>query len=110
MISETKKKLGQFYTTNYDYIFQNLLIPKYVKNIIEPFAGKGDLLEFIKNFGEYKVECYDIEPKSKNIIQRDTLMYPPKYTEKFIITNPLEIKVKIKHYLINIILMIYISV
>ena len=43
-----KKKLGQFYTTNYDYILQNLNIPNKTKTIIEPFAGNGDLLSFLK--------------------------------------------------------------
>ena len=82
-----KKKYGQFYTTNYDYILQNLKIPDNINNIIEPFAGNGDLLNFIKNTGK-KIECYDIEPKKSNIIKRDTLLKPPDYNDKFVITNP----------------------
>mgnify|MGYP006090748015 CR=1 FL=1 len=82
-----KKKYGQFYTTNYDYILQNLKIPDNINNIIEPFAGNGDLLNFIKNTGK-KFECYDIEPKKSNIIKRDTLLKPPDYNDKFVITNP----------------------
>ena len=42
-----KKNLGQFYTTNYKYILDKLYIPVNVKNIIEPFSGKGDLIKFI---------------------------------------------------------------
>ena len=42
-----KKQLGQFYTTNYAYILQNMYIPDNISNIIEPFAGAGDLLKFI---------------------------------------------------------------
>lgn len=44
----SKKSLGQFYTTNYEYILQNIFIPDNVVNIIEPFAGNGDLLNFIE--------------------------------------------------------------
>ena len=44
----TKKNLGQFYTKNYSYILNNLNIPEKTTKIIEPFAGEGDLLEFIK--------------------------------------------------------------
>ena len=44
-----KQKLGQFYTTNYEYILQNLKIPEYVKVVVEPFAGEGDLINFIQN-------------------------------------------------------------
>jgi hypothetical protein len=88
MTTERKKKLGQFYTTNYEYILQDMFIPEITKYIIEPFAGKGDLLEFVKKFGEYKLECYDIEPKADNIVKKDTLFSPPEYKNKFIITNP----------------------
>ena len=42
-----KSKLGQFYTTNYDYILKNMNIPDNITQIIEPFAGNGDLLKFI---------------------------------------------------------------
>ena len=82
-----KKKLGQFYTTNYEYILKNMCVPKDVKHIIEPFAGKGDLLKFI-NIEDYNVESYDIEPKKDYILKRDTLNSPPVYKDKFIITNP----------------------
>lgn len=88
-----KKSLGQFYTTNHEYILQGLKIPDTMINIIEPFAGNGDLLNFInkeqeKNNIKYNIECYDIEPKKNDIIQRDTIKDPPNYTNKFIITNP----------------------
>ncbi len=59
-MSNTKKKLGQFYTTNYQYILQAMNIPDSITNIIEPFAGNGDLVEFIENNrSDCNVECYD---------------------------------------------------
>lgn len=82
-----KKSLGQFFTTNYEYILQNMSIPKNVKNIIEPFAGNGDLLQFI-NKNDYIIECYDIDPKHDYIIKQDTLLNPPDYKNKYILTNP----------------------
>lgn len=84
----TKSQLGQFYTTNYDYILSNMKIPEDTKNIIEPFVGNGDLLKFIKNKNEINIEIYDIDPKYKNTIKRDTLNDPPDYTNKFVLTNP----------------------
>lgn len=83
-----KKSLGQFYTTNYEYILQELTIPDNITTIIEPFAGNGDLLLFINNKKKYNVECYDIEPKKDYIIKQDTIKNPPIYNNKFIITNP----------------------
>ena len=80
--------LGQFYTTNYDYILQRMEIPKETKYIIEPFAGRGDLLKFIKDKEKYQLELYDIDPKKDNIIKRDTLKEPPEYKDKFVLTNP----------------------
>lgn len=81
-----KKKLGQFFTTNYEYILQNLNIPDNIVKIIEPFAGDCHLINFIKKSCD--LELYDIEPKKEIIIQRDTLINPPDYTNSFIITNP----------------------
>lgn len=75
----TKQKLGQFYTTNYDYILQNLYIPENIIKIIEPFAGNGDLLNFIKDKDNYHIECYDIEPKKDYIIQKNTILDPPNF-------------------------------
>lgn len=83
-----KSQLGQFYTTNYEYILSNMEIPKGVKTIIEPFVGNGDLLKFIETPNKYTIEIYDIEPKCPNTIKRDTLTNPPMYENKFIITNP----------------------
>lgn len=93
---DTKQELGQFYTTNYDYILDGMSIPKKINTdsniIIEPFAGKGDLLKFIsdteKQENKYKFELYDIDPKEPNTIKRDSLLNPPIYTNKFVLTNP----------------------
>lgn len=84
-----KHELGQYFTTNQEYILQNMTIPLNIKNIIEPFTGNGDLLKFIGNEKDkYVIECYDIEPKKDYIIKRDTILNPPDYKNKFIITNP----------------------
>ena len=74
-----KQSLGQFYTTNYAYILQNMCIPEGISAIVEPFAGNGDLLKFIKDEDKHKytLRCYDIEPKQDYIIRRDTLLHPP---------------------------------
>lgn len=84
----SKSQLGQFYTTNYEYILSNMTIPDNVNHIIEPFVGNGDLIKFVKNIDKYTIESYDIEPKYENSIIRDTLLHPPDYTDKFVLTNP----------------------
>lgn len=89
MNKKNKQVLGQFYTTNHEYILQDMSIPKDILNIVEPFCGNGDLLEFIKkNNIKYNIECYDIEPKKDFIIKQDTIKIPPNYSNKYIITNP----------------------
>ena len=73
----SKQQLGQFYTTNYEYILQNLNIPDNVSNIIEPFAGQGHLIKFVETFNKkFNIECYDIDPQNDelNIIKQDTLL------------------------------------
>ena len=96
-----KQQLGQFYTTNYTYILQNFNISflrkKEIPIIIEPFTGKGDLINFLqyqvkkllpRKINLLNYELYDIDPKFKNTIKRDTLIKPPVYKNKFVITNP----------------------
>lgn len=82
-----KTKFGQFYTTNAKKILKGFKVPNNV-NIIEPFCGNGDLLNAF-GLKEDIVECYDIDPSiNSHAIQRDCLLDPPVYTNKFIITNP----------------------
>ena len=59
-ITNMKKELGQFYTKNYDYILQNINIPGNISNIVEPFAGDGDLINYINKQGKnYNIVCFD---------------------------------------------------
>jgi hypothetical protein len=51
-----KQSYGQFYTTNYNYILQNMNIPDNITDIIEPFAGNGDLL----NLSHRQIKYYNI--------------------------------------------------
>ena len=87
-IMDTKKSLGQFFTTNYEYILSGMQVPPNVETIIEPFVGNGDLLKYLGDNHEYIIERYDIDPKSDEIIEQDTLMKPPSYANKYVITNP----------------------
>jgi hypothetical protein len=88
MEKSNKQKFGQYFTTNYSYILQNLSIPNGTSKIIEPFAGNGDLLCFIENRDRYTIECYDIDPRFEGCIRQDTIQNPPCYENAFILTNP----------------------
>lgn len=90
MTTDLKKEKGQFYTEKAQYILQNFLIPAYVKHIVEPFVGRGDLINWIENANStnYFIEKYDIDPKFEGAIKKDTLKEPPDYNGKYIITNP----------------------
>jgi len=81
-------QIGQFYTTRYDRILTGLCIPAGISKIVEPFAGRGDLLKFLDADKKYDMECYDIDPKQDWIVKRDVLSDPPDYRDKFILTNP----------------------
>jgi hypothetical protein len=89
-VKEGKKLKGQFYTVKNEYILDGLPIaPNTARCIIEPFAGKGDLLVWLEKMGNtLPVESYDIEPKGEGIVKRDTLLEPPDYKDSWIITNP----------------------
>lgn len=79
-----KKTLGQFYTTQCHLILDGFDKPPPGARIVEPFAGTGELIDWIGR----SVESYDIEPKRSDIKQRDTLTNPPNYTGAWIVTNP----------------------
>jgi len=82
-----KQNLGQFYTTNSQYIIGNLIneIPE-GSIIVDPFAGNFDLLNLFSD--KYNKIAYDIDPKNDLTIQQDTLLNPPDYRNSWIITNP----------------------
>ncbi|MEK7555197.1 MAG: hypothetical protein AAB516_00015 [Patescibacteria group bacterium] len=85
----TKKQLGQFFTTNSDYILQNL--EKYIKGkeVIDPFAGNGDLIGWAKKNGARKIKGFDVDKKlvdGKIIFHNDGILNPKRY--KFVLTNP----------------------
>jgi len=80
-----KSSLGQFYTTNAEYIVGDLLdvIPA-GSVVVDPFAGNWDLLRLVDN----PVEAYDLDPQNRDTEKRDTLFDPPSYKDKWILTNP----------------------
>ena len=85
---QQKKDKGQFYTVNSSYILEGLpKPPDSVRCIIEPFAGKGDLLSWIGDT-HLPVEAYDIDPKAPGVLERDTFVSPPNYKDSWVITNP----------------------
>jgi hypothetical protein len=90
MEKANKKKRGQFYTTQSSYILEGFPPPpRDVPCIVEPFAGKGDLIDWVRASGsKVPVVAYDIEPKRRDIQLRDTLADPPDYENAWIITNP----------------------
>lgn len=84
-----KRALGQFFTTNSDYILQGL--EEFVKNkeIIDPFAGNQDLLKWAKNNNCKKTIGFDYDKNyidGKNVLLNDSINFPKNY--KFICTNP----------------------
>jgi len=84
-----KRNLGQFFTTNSDYILHGF--QGFVKNksISDPFAGDGDLLNWAKNNKCGKIVGFDFDKKyvdNKNVFFNDSINAPKKY--QFVCTNP----------------------
>ena len=83
----SKRKLGQYYTTKNPFNggafnLWNDMRPKSVQ-ILEPFAGSGNLFEFVK--GEWV--GFDIQPNHPKVLKRDTVKdFPKGFTVA--ITNP----------------------
>lgn len=84
-----KKQLGQFFTTNSDAILRGLEPFIAGKNIVDPFAGGGDLLRWARKHGARAVSGYDIDPALADgdiIRQRDSFAEPLR--AECIVTNP----------------------
>ena len=96
-----KHQKGQFYTTNVKKIFDGIDMKYFKKKqVIEPFVGNGDLVKWLLEQGiqEKKITVFDIDPKEGvkeylpdidlNKIKQDTLIDPPDYKNKIVVTNP----------------------
>jgi|GEM_PF-410477 len=84
-----KKQLGQFFTTNSDWILQGLEPFIAGKNVVDPFAGAGDLLHWARKHGARSAFGYDIDDSladGENIRHCDSFTEPLR--AEFIITNP----------------------
>ena len=57
--------------------------------VVDPFAGKGDLLKWL---GPGYIElAYDIEPAARNVFRRDSLAHPPRYAGTYVLADPPEL-------------------
>ena len=84
-----KRNLGQFFTTNSDYILQGF--GKFVKNkeVSDPFAGNRNLLDWAKNNKCKKFVGFDCDENyidGENVFLNDSINSPKDY--KFVCTNP----------------------
>lgn len=85
-MNKTDLEKTQHYTTYQHMLCDNLI--RYIPEnayLVEPFVGQGDLLHLFPN---HNWEIYDLEPHVPNCIKQDTLLEPPIYNNKFVITNP----------------------
>ena len=77
-----KKQLGQFFTTNADYILHGLNSFVKGKDIIDPFAGNGDLLNWALKNNAKKVIGFDCDSRfvdNKKVFFNDSLASPKEY-------------------------------
>lgn len=84
-----KAQLGQFFTTNTEYILQNMA--KYVadKEVSDPFAGNQDLLRWADEKSAKSTIGFDVDSHyvdNVKVFYNDSLKNPKKY--KFVLTNP----------------------
>ncbi len=84
-----KRNLGQFFTTNSDYILQGFSGFVKGKEITDPFAGNQDLLNWAKNNKCKNVIGFDCDRKyvdNQNVFLNDSINHPKDY--RFVCTNP----------------------
>ena len=88
-MTKTKKELGQFFTTNADFILQGF--EKFVKSkkVCDPFAGNRDLFNWAKKNSCAEIFGFDLDETlcdEKSVLKNDSINSPKKY--HFVLTNP----------------------
>lgn len=89
MSTATKKQFGQFFTTAADYILQGLEAYVAGKDVVDPFAGAGDLLDWAKRHHARSIIGYDVDERycdQCRIFHSDSILAAKRYD--FVITNP----------------------
>ncbi len=84
-----KKQLGQFFTTNSDYILKGFESFVDNKNVFDPFAGKQDLINWAQKNNCKSIIGFDYDKKyvdNINVFLNDSINFPKKY--QFVCTNP----------------------
>jgi hypothetical protein len=84
-----KKSLGQFFTTNSSYILQDLEQFIVGKNVIDPFAGNQDLINWAKQNNCNSCHGFDIDTNlvdNINVFFNDSINNQQQY--QFVCTNP----------------------
>ncbi len=84
-----KRNLGQFFTTNSDYILQGFQEFVENKEVVDPFAGNQDLINWSKNNKCKKIIGFDYDQNlidNKKVFLNDSINSPKNY--KFVCTNP----------------------
>lgn len=83
-----KQKHGQFFTKNARELLARFSPFLKGKDVIDPFAGECDLLDFATENGALSVSGCDLEPLRNFIHKRDSILNPPDFNGKFLLTNP----------------------
>ncbi|KKS22948.1 MAG: hypothetical protein UU81_C0045G0007 [Microgenomates group bacterium GW2011_GWC1_41_8] len=84
-----KRQLGQFFTTNSDYILSGFSKLVRSRNVRDPFAGSGELVDWANKNGARSVIGFDVDNSyvdNKTIFKNDSINNPKKYD--FVLTNP----------------------
>ena len=87
--NQHKKNLGQFFTTNNSYILQGLEEFLVNKNVVDPFAGNQDLLNWAKQNNCNSCYGFDLDKNLVNntsVFFNDSINNPKDY--QFVCTNP----------------------
>ncbi|MEK7176267.1 MAG: class I SAM-dependent methyltransferase [Patescibacteria group bacterium] len=84
-----KRQLGQFFTTNSDYILSGFSKLVKDKKVSDPFAGSGELIDWAIENRAKSATGFDVDDSyinNKTIFKNDSINNPKKYD--FVLTNP----------------------
>lgn len=83
-----KQLKGQFFTSNATELLRGYEELVRGKRVVDPFAGDWDLLNWALENGATEIEGFDIDPQNAKTERRDSLLNPPDFQNRFLVSNP----------------------
>lgn len=83
-----KQRLGIYFSREADTLLAGFEHVVAGRQVLDPFAGNWDLLNWATRNGATGVSAFDLIPQNGGTVRNDSLLSPPDYRGHVVVTNP----------------------